>query len=193
MSYKDGSYWKKRCDLIYYRYFELIIRCIGPNAGSILDVGSGNSPYLEWFPWIPEKVSVDIRVPYSSENVQGVTGDIHKIRFDQWFDICTCLQTLEHVQEVDAFASRLLELGKLILISVPYQWPPGSKGHVQDPVDLDKVVKWFRREPNWHHVVQEPFAGPKKGRRMFALFDVQKPDKKYDGSGIFSRRRPPEH
>lgn len=189
MGYSDGSYWEKRCDLMYYQYFKFIIRCIGVDAKSFLDVGSGNSPYLEWFDWIPQKVSVDKKVPYISENVQGIKGDIHKINFDQVFDICTCLQVLEHVPEVEDFSGRLLEVGKILLISVPYKWPPGSKGHIHDPVDLGKVVDWFGRKPNWHMVVQEPFAG-NKGKRMFVLFDVEKPQKKYDGSGIFSKRRP---
>lgn len=190
MGYEDGTYWKNRSDLMYYQYFKFIIRCIGPNAKSIIDVGSGNSPYLEWFDWIPRKLSVDIRTPYSSEHVQGIQGDIHKITFDETFDICTCLQVLEHITEAGSFANRLLEIGKIVLISVPYKWPAGSKGHVQDPVDLEKVVNWFQRTPNWSLIVQEPFVGTIKGRRMFALFDVENPNKQYEGTGIFSKRRP---
>ncbi len=90
MSYQDGKYWEKRQNLIYYQCFRIIIRCIGRNAKSIIDVGSGNSPYLEWFDWIHKKVSVDIKVPYQSEKVEGLQGDIHKLQFENRFDICTC-------------------------------------------------------------------------------------------------------
>jgi SAM-dependent methyltransferase len=172
MSYQDGAYWAERYDKLYYQYFRFIIRCIGPNAGSIIDVGSGKSPYLEWFDWIPRKVSIDIRAPYGSKTVTPIVGNILETDFDETFDICTCLQVLEHVREPVPFAKRLLELGHLVLISVPFRWPAGKvKGHVNDPVDLDNIISWFGRKPNYHQVVREPFNRT-YGSRLFALFDV---------------------
>ena len=46
-AYGDGSYWKERQDLLYYKYLDFIIRSIGQEAVSLLDVGTGNCPYLE--------------------------------------------------------------------------------------------------------------------------------------------------
>ena len=187
--YENGAYWRKRSDMLYYQYFSYIIRCIGPQAKSMLDVGSGNAPYLEWFDSIPRRVSVDLEVPYRSEAVEGVAGDIRALRFGEAFDICTCMQVLEHVPEPEPFARRLMELGKLVLVSVPYKWPKGAnKGHVNDPVDLDKVVSWFGRSPNYHLMVREPFEG-RKGARMFALYDVADPERKF-GAKLRNNRRP---
>jgi SAM-dependent methyltransferase len=189
MSYSDGSYWRQRSDLLYYQYFRFIVRCTGARAGSILDVGSGNSPYLEWFDWIPEKVSVDIQAPYQSKTVRGIEGDIHELRFPERFDICTCMQVLEHIRQPEPFARRLLELGHLVLVSVPFKWPAGTvKGHVNDPVDLDLVTAWFGRRPNYHQVVREPFVST-RGSRMFALFDPADPTRKF-GPDIRKDRRP---
>jgi len=185
--YQTGSYWRKRRDLIYYHYFHFMIRCIGPEAQSLIDVGSGNAPYLDWFDWIPERVSVDLQVPYSSAAVRGLKGNIHDLAFDQPFDICTCMQVLEHVPDAGAFAKRLMEIGRLVLVSVPYQWPAGSKHHVHDPVDLKKMASWFGREPNYHLIVREPFA-TKSGARLFALYDVADPGRKY-GSDVRKARR----
>jgi SAM-dependent methyltransferase len=188
MAYIDGSYWKKRSDMLYYQYFHYIIRCIGVDARSIIDVGSGNSPYLDWFDWIETRVSVDINVPYSSPAVRGVRGDIHELVFPERFDLCTCMQVLEHVAEPAPFARRLLKLGKRVLVSVPYKWPRGTPGHVNDPVRLKDVIAWFGRDSNYHLVVTEPFT-PRVGERLFALFDVEDPGRVY-GREIRDRRRP---
>jgi SAM-dependent methyltransferase len=187
--YETGDYWRRRSDMLYYQYFRYIIRCIGPQAKSMIDVGSGNAPYLEWFDWIPKRVSVDLEVPYTSEAVQGVAGNIRDLRFDETFDICTCMQVLEHVPEPEPFAQRLLELGKVVLVSVPHKWPKGAnKDHVNDPVDLAAVTNWFGRPPNYHLVVREPFAG-RKGARMFALYDAADP-KRVFGAKLRTDRRP---
>lgn len=187
--YESGAYWRKRSDMLYYQYFNYIVRCIGADARSMLDVGSGNAPYLEWFDWIPERVSVDLATPYRSKTVRGVEGDVFELAFERPFDLLSCMQVLEHVPEPEPFARRLMELGRLVLISVPYKWPKGAtRSHVNDPVDLDAVVDWFGRPPNYHLVVREPFS-KKKGARMFALFDVADPKRAF-GSAIREKRRP---
>jgi len=76
-----------------------------------------------------------------------------------------------------------------VLISVPYKWPKGSnKQHLQDPVTLEAVVDWFGRQPNYHLVVREPFV-TRKGARLFALFDVAAPERKFTNR-IRRHRRP---
>lgn len=176
--YVTGSYWRKRKDLIYYHYFHFMIRCIGVEAKSIIDVGSGNAPISTGSTGSPRRCRWTSS-PYSSDQVRGIAGNIHDLKFDKRFDICTCMQVLEHVPEAGAFARRLMELGKVVVASVPYQWPENAnKHHVHDPVDLKKVVRWFGREPNYHLVVREPFAR-KNGARLFTIFDVENPDKPY--------------
>lgn len=187
-NYADGTYWRQRSDLLYYQYFRYIMRCIGAEATSLVDVGSGNAPYLEWFDWIPERVSVDIRTPYASDTVRGVQGDILKLDLPR-FDICTCLQVLEHVPDPAPFARRLLGLGALVLVSVPLRWPAGAtRGHVNDPVDLDKLTDWFGVAANYHLAVREPFTGP-KGARLFALYDPADPARRF-GAETRNARRP---
>src|SRR5690554_2100165 len=111
--FSTGNYWRKRSDMMYYRYLDYIIRSVGASADSLIDVGSGNCPYLDWWDWISHRVSVDIRVPYESAGVNGIQGDIFELEFDKIFDLCTCFQVLEHVPEAERFSRRLLELGKL--------------------------------------------------------------------------------
>lgn len=168
--YTSGAYWKKRSDLMYYNYVDYVMRTVGRDAKSVIDVGSGNAPYLDWFDWIERRVSVDIVTPYSSEGVEGILGNIFDLEFEEKFDICTCLQVLEHVEEAGAFAKRLFELGKIVIISVPHQWPANSTpGHVHDPVDLEKLTQWVGRKPDSFVVIKEPFRKA-KGKRLLAVY-----------------------
>ena len=92
------------------------------------------------------------------------------------------MQVLEHVPEPEPFARRLLEIGDLLLVSVPYKWPKGSvKSHIHDPVDLGAVTRWFGRAPNYNLIVQEPFID-RKGGRLFAIFDPSDPERVFDSS-----------
>lgn len=186
--YSSGAYWKDRSDLIYYRYIEYIMRVVARDAHSMVDVGSGNSPYLEWFDWIEDRRSVDIRVPYSSENVQGIKGDIHKLFFDKTFDVCTCFQVLEHVPDAIRFARRLQELANTVIVSVPFNWPENStKGHVHDPVDYEKLTIWMGRKANYKMVAKEPFRS-NKHQRLIAIYD-RDPDRRFGRPDIKKRVR----
>lgn len=190
-TFQSGAYWRKRRDLLSYHYFHFLIRCLGAEARSLVDVGSGNAPYLDWFDWIPERVSVDLHVPYQSAGVRGLKGNIHELAFPHRFDICTCLQVLKNVPDAGAFAHRLMEIGKVVLISVPYKWPKGSnKHHVHDPVDEKKVARWFGRKPDYQILVREPFVS-RQSTRLFALYDVENPGRIYDGKIRKSRRDVP--
>lgn len=167
-----------------------MVRTLAPDASSLIDVGTGNCPYLEWFSWIDRKVSVDKGIPYRSRNVEGIQGDIHQLHFDEKFDICVCLQVLEHVPDAGAFAKRLLELGDIAVISVPLNWPEASTdGHVHDPVDLEKLVCWTGRAPNYHIEVTEPFRH-KKAKRLIAVFDTRDPGRRFSERDVKKRRLP---
>lgn len=172
--FADGSYWARRSDQLYYRYVDYIVRVVGARARSMIDVGTGGCPYLEWFDWIPERVSMDLASPYESEAVRGITGNLIEHDFGgRRFDLCTCLQVLEHVPDAAPFARRLLEVADVAVVSVPYKWPRNAaENHVHDPVDEAKLAGWMGREPNYSIVVREPFTeARKKGRRLIAVYD----------------------
>lgn len=187
--YCSGRYWADRKDLIYYQYLYLLVRCVGARATSLIDVGTGSSPYMEWFDWITQKVSIDVIEPYRSRTVRGIIGNIIETKLDRRYSLCTCLQVLEHVEDPVRFARRLLEISDLTLISVPHNWPSASTaGHRHDPVDLQKIVRWFGRRPNYSISVSEPFLG-KKSARLFALFDNINPTRRF-GTAVWRGRKP---
>ena len=179
--FASGAYWNDRQDLIYYRYVDFILRCIAADARSLLDVGTGNCPYPEWFDWIPARTSIDLMNPYASDAVTGIAGDIFTHPFPDLFDVVTCLQVLEHVPDAHAFAQRLLALGKLLVVSVPHRWPAGKiEDHVHDPVDLDKLEQWFDRKPNYVQSIREPFL-ESFGDRLICIYD-RDPSRIFDNS-----------
>lgn len=178
--------------MLYYRHVDYIVRTVGAHAHSLLDVGSGNCPYLEWFDWIERRISVDINEPYNSPRVEGIRGDARDIDFGEGFDLVTCLQVLEHVPDASSLGRRLLDLGRCVIISVPHRWPadPPVPGHVHDPVDYEKLTGWMRREANYREVVREPFSG-KRGARLIAVYDAD-PQRSFGRKDV-QGRRPPSH
>lgn len=184
----DQRYWAERFDLIYYQSVDYIVRSVGKKSKNLLDVGTGNCPYLEWFDWIEKKTSIDIIAPYKSANVKAIKGNIVDYDFQEKFDLCLCLQVLEHVPDAGRFAQRLLTLADTLIVSVPYEWPEGkTEGHVHDPVDLEKLQIWFERAPNYTMIVQEPLRST-KSRRLIAIFDADQ-DRRF-GAGDIQNRVP---
>ena len=169
--FQQMSYWEKRSSLIYYRYIDLIVRGLAANAKTMIDVGSYNTPNLELFDWIPERHSLDIKRPYESENVRGIKTDFFSFEPASKYDFAICLQVLEHVPDAARFAKKLFSISDAVLVSVPYRWPAGSHDdHVHDPVDLEKLLSWTEREPDYHIVVAEPLMRSPKGRRLIAYY-----------------------
>lgn len=183
---KLDPYWVNRMDAIYIQYAYFLARVVGREAQSVIDVGSKRCGYLEWLDWIPLKVSLDLRNPYKSSFVTGIKGDFLTVQLPQKFDLCLCLQVLEHVDDADRFAQRLLETSPHVIISVPYKWnAKWVDSHVHDPVDEEKIRKWFGRDPNYAYVVKEPFT---KARRIVCYFDREDPNRVVTKEEIKLRR-----
>jgi 2-polyprenyl-3-methyl-5-hydroxy-6-metoxy-1,4-benzoquinol methylase len=80
----------------------------------------------------------------------------------------TCFQVLEHVPDPAAFARKLKELGRVLIVSVPYKWEKGKcKSHLHDPVDEAKMLAWFEREPDFSYIATEL----KKVTRLIQVYE----------------------
>jgi hypothetical protein len=151
-----SRYWVVRKDLLYNRVAQSLAEAFCEAAQSVLDVGSGACPSLDWLPNVPKRVSVDLRTPYAGPGVTPVIADFLEWEPGELFDVVMCLQVLEHIPRADLFARRLLAVAKTAIVSVPYRWTPGRvRTHVQDPVDEAKLFSWFGREPNFSYVCHE--------------------------------------
>ncbi len=188
-------YWQERQDALYYQAVRVLAAQLGKHANSVIDVGSCGCPYLDWFPAIEKKTSVDLSKPYEAPGVSSVTSDFLAWQPDGHYDLVLCLQVLEHVPDAQAFAQKLLSTGKTVIASVPYKWEKDrTPSHVHDPVDEIKMLKWFGREPNYSYNCREITSGV---RRLIHVYDhsgfvwksLKQRDQVIDGS---STTRAPE-
>jgi len=151
-----ADYWEKRKDILYYQAFRILTQNLSQGVTSMIDVGSGACPYLDWFPHVKERTSLDIAQPYVAEGIESIAADFLEWQPERKYQIITCLQVIEHIPRAELFAKKLLSLGGTVIVSVPYKWPAGkTAGHVQDPVDEEKMLQWFKREPNYSYVCRE--------------------------------------
>jgi len=151
------TYWNKRKQHVYYREVLAVARRTAPKATSLLDVGTGPCEYPAWFDWIPRKVLVDKGNTPPVPGAECIRADFMTYQTAERFDLVTCLQVLEHLQDPAAMARRLLAHGKKVIVSVPYMWPENfCKYHVQDPVSTKKLLSWFPVKPIETLKVTEP-------------------------------------
>ena len=151
-----AAYWDRRKEYLYYQVVRALAHGLSQDAKSIVDIGSAACPYLDWFPHVPERVSLDLHRPYEAPGIIPVTADFLSWEPGRRFDLVTCLQVLEHIPDATAFAQKLLLTGDIVVVSVPYRWKPGrARTHVQDPVDEKKMRAWFGRDPNFEYVCRE--------------------------------------
>lgn len=162
-------YWNRRKDFLYYQVVRILAAGLSEGVGSVLDVGSHGSPYLDWFEDVPVRTSLDLVEPYRAEGITSIVSDYLVWQPDRRYDMVLCLQVLEHVPDARSFARKLLASGRIVIISVPYRWPAGqSRNHVQDPVTMKKIVGWFGRAPNHAQLVVEPSNGKE---RLVCVFE----------------------
>lgn len=181
MTYSDGvrfmikqkQYWQRRKEMMYYKYIDILVKAFAYHAKSIIDIGSSATNHIENYFWIEEKFTLDIEKPYASKHVTAIEEDFLTFEPNRTYDFVTCLQVLEHIEEVERFAQKLFTLSDRILISVPYQWPQGSEPtHLHDPVCEEKLFKWTGRQPHDSIIVEEPLRIPKKriSKRLIAYY-----------------------
>jgi hypothetical protein len=154
---KRRVYWQKRKGLIYLFAARQICTTLCGQPKSVIDVGSNGTPTLEWHRATAARlVSLDLRRPYIAEGVESLTCDFLEYEPETSFDLVTCFQVLEHVPDPVAFARKLLQMGEIAVVSVPYKWKKGRcRYHLHDPVNERKMRKWFGRDPDFSYIATE--------------------------------------
>ena len=156
-----NTYFERRKQEPYYKYVRTLLGVLAFNANSVCDVGSNGTDMISWLP-CKKKVSIDLRKPLIAEGVRSIKADFLKYDFKRKFDIVTCFQVLEHIDDenVQAFANKLTTITKhLLIVSVPHKWSKGAcKGHLQDPVDESKFISWFNTSPDCEQMIKPVFS-----------------------------------
>lgn len=190
---EKSTYWKLRADSVYLHAARLTCRRFGKAPKSVLDVGSNGTPTLEWHRASADVlVSLDLRRPYRAGGVTSIISDLLLYQPEEKFDLVTCFQVLEHVPEPAAFARKLLHLGKVVVVSVPYKWPKGKcRFHPNDPVDEAKLFAWFGIEPVFSHLSQE--IALDRASRLIHVYMLSAPKKKRAQPGKAKESPTPLH
>jgi hypothetical protein len=152
-----STYWENRKDSIYLHAAQQICRQYAGKTATVLDVGSNRTATLEWHrDRANQLVSLDLRNPYAAPGVESIKANFFSYKPVRKFELVTCFQVLEHVPNAAAFARKLLEVGEIVIVSVPYRWRKGAcKYHIHDPVDAKKMLEWFGERPLYHYIARE--------------------------------------
>jgi hypothetical protein len=142
------TYWNERKEMTYYKTTTDLVKVFTRRPQTVLDVGSADCEYILDLEWVPRKFAIDEWILPASPMIQGIKENFLTHNFSEKFDLVLCLQVLEHLESPEKFAKKLLETGKTVIISVPYNWKKGEcEWHVQDPVDEVKLLSWVGRNP----------------------------------------------
>jgi hypothetical protein len=162
------SYWKSRKECNYYKKVLEIIERYSDQT-SIIDIGSANTEILKDLPF-KDKTCLDYdKLPEQLSGIKNVKCDFYKWVPDKKYNIVTCLQVLEHLDNPKDFARKLLNISnKVVIISVPYKWPKGfCIHHVQDPVSVDDIFNWTGRDYDESYIIED-----KSVKRMVCVYKI---------------------
>jgi SAM-dependent methyltransferase len=157
-------YWEKRKNNLYYRNIKKICSTIlqGNENYSIIDYGCHDTELIFDLK-CKNKFLLDKANYYSEEqrkniaekNIQFFKQSIYDIDYENKFDICLCLQTLEHLENPQkAFEIIHKSSKKYTIISLPYKWSE-FKYHIHHHIDEHIIKEWTKLEPMISWIVED--------------------------------------
>jgi hypothetical protein len=164
---------------IAHHHADCVLRRHAGHAKTALDVGSSLPPYLNALPWLQQRTILGPRFAGNvakggsellslsrialKHNVTPIQAD-----FLTWeaakgtvpYDLVLCSEVVEHVPRPRAFVRKLLAVGKLVVLAVPYKWPPCDAKtdchHVNNQITRSSIAAWAGRQPLAYDIVEEP-------------------------------------
>ena len=150
-----NEYKEKVKDYKYYKLVKKLIKILSGNNKTILDIGSANIDLMSEYSF-SERVSVSLDGAINNDKIVGYQMDFFDFNVKKKFDIVTCLQVVEHIEDAKAFVQKILNSGKVCILSVPYKWEKDScKYHVQDPIDENKIYGWTNTKSVFSFLVKD--------------------------------------
>ena len=74
------------------------------------------------------------------------------------FDLVLCSEVVEHIATPREFVRKLLAVGAVVVLSVPYRWARCDNTrchHKQNQITRDKIAVWAGRQPLAYDIVEE--------------------------------------
>lgn len=181
-SLRSSEYWRERRLFLFYRHLYCLLYHYAPSATTVLDVGSALPPFVGCLSWIKRRT---ILGPKFAGNVAKHGGELFSIGriqtkynvsalhadFLAWtppswpplgygepqYDLVLCTEVIEHVERPRDFVQKLLALGHVVVLSVPYRWESCEHKchHKQNKITREKIASWAGRQPLAYDVVEE--------------------------------------
>jgi hypothetical protein len=159
------SHWKMRRHLKYYGEVVRLAREYVPEGHALIDVGAGETAVVQMIEGFQRRVMLDTHPISRKRGVEIIMMDFMQYEPDTPFDLVLCLQVLEHIEDPAPFARKLFDIGRTVIISVPYRWPEDAWAwHLHDPVDEAKLERWTGRQPTEICIVAD------ERERMIAVY-----------------------
>ena len=156
------TYWEQRYlrNKNYYAQATAFVRKYAPDAVSMIDVGNRGCEYIYKWDWIPDKTVLDLSDEIFSldARIKKIQADFIAWKPDREYDLVTCFQTLEHIEDPIPFIKKLREIQKgVLIVSLPYMWPASKAPdeHKHDPIDMELIREWFELRPLEESIVAE--------------------------------------
>jgi SAM-dependent methyltransferase len=157
-------YWKKRKNDLYYQMIvKICSNLIKENENySIIDYGCCDTEVIFDLK-CKNKFLLDLNNNYSEKqkqiilekNIKFIRDSIMSIKWQNKFDICLCLQTIEHLDDPrKAFENIHKSSKKYTIISLPYKWAE-FKSHKHNHIDEEIIKEWTQIEPNESFIVRD--------------------------------------
>ena len=149
-----SDYYEPDRNFQYYRHVLKWLEFLKPT--SVLDVGGRRSPILERLSPSIERVCLDIeRIPGLPQGVRRITSDFMAWTPDKLYDVVVCLQVLQHIEDPKAFLQKLFQVGKTVVLCIPYQLPQGMNAGRHAMLDEKSLYKWSGRTPNATQLISD--------------------------------------
>lgn len=172
----SSEYWRQRRHYDFYKHLECVVKRYAASAKTALDVGSSLPPYLNALPWLEERTILGPR--FAGNVKKGGTEMLSTARIAQKFgvvaiqadfldwtpaaggrpyDLVLCSEVVEHVPKPKEFVRKLLTVGRVVVLSVPYRWAPSHDDahHLNNKITRDRIASWAGRQPNAYDIVEE--------------------------------------
>ena len=157
-------YWKRRKNLLYYKkILEICSKILEGNENySIIDFGCFNTELIFNLK-CNNKFLLDKNNSYKEEqkkiiaekNIKFLKQSIYDVKYQNEFDICLCLQTLEHLENPQkAFEIIHKSSRKYTIISLPYKWRE-CKYHTHHHINQELIKKWTQIDPNESYLIKD--------------------------------------
>ena len=156
-------YWARRKAEPYYaKIIDICSNILINNENySIIDFGCANTEVIfdlkcnkKFLSDKQDTYTKKQKLKIAEKNIKFLEQSIYDIKYENEFDVCVCLQTLEHLEDAKkAFELIRKASKKYTIISLPYCWGE-CEHHIHNYIDERVIKEWTGIDPDESFIVK---------------------------------------